>query len=447
MRMSAPSIWLPLLTALALGAWAQDAQDIRRPATPVGKPVAQPAQPPVAKPVSTPLRTTPPPVRPPAVLTTRPAASRPADDPAAGLSTRDRELVRLVQIEIAAQVRQMRTGNARQRDRAGKSILNLHRQILLPLIAAQEKTKILSTRDLQRVLTEWAWDLRLARLGAELDAESVARLRKLRSAKPDIFAHLIAADPAVQVVGFHKLQAWPDPDRLAEPLMLRALRDMNPLLVQQAVVLMQKDRYRSQDALEGLLEAYDGRAMAVRYEPPETVLFSLRMQMLPVLGKFDDPRVEPILLQGLLQRYGTSRAVALADELARRGARGAVAAIMDSITDSDLLVLTRTTGGGVTSTYASADPLLYAVLMLTDQDTYDYGLAVPRNNKGVLLQIGFEDLQARQAAVEQLRTWWAENRNKPPYSTTDPITPYTLPTLPSSPPRPDVNQAEWGVKQ
>jgi hypothetical protein len=359
-----------------------------------------------------------PPPLPKQPVTTDPAAAGPYDK----LPPRDQELVRMVQLQVAQQIEQIRTGQARQRDRAQATILHLHRQLLVPLDAGRNRG--ISLRDANRILADWAREIRLARLGAELGPDAVARLRKFRDAKPDILDRLIADDPQTQLEGFRLLHQWPDPSRLAEPLIQRALRD-HPDLAWQAVLLLHKNRYISPATLDGLLLTFDNCSAMLQHpeQTPQSIRATtiLRDQILQVLPKFDDPRLSPILLQGLLDSPSASLAGPTIDWLTRRNALGAVPVLMDHLHD-DAPVTTVRNPNAEPYTHTANDALLYGVLKMTDQPFADYDLNVKTHpTTGHVHTIGFADDQTRKAAIEKLRSWWVDHRDKPPYNKTEPI--------------------------
>jgi len=390
------TILTTLLAALALtsGAGAQ-----RRPVPPL------PKQPVTTRPASGPA-------------TTWPTAPPAAPNPLAGLSPQDQELVRMVQLQVTQQIEQIRTGQARQRERAHQTIFQLHHQLLVPLDASRNRG--IAPRDASRLLADWSREIRLVRVGIELGPAATVRLRKLRDTKPDILERLISDDPAAQSEGFRLLQQWPDPNQLAEPLVLRTLRN-NPSLARQALLLFQKDRYLSPAALEGLLPAYEDCLAALQrreQNPPSATAAqaALREQILQVLPKFKDPRLPPVLLQTLLDHRYINIAGPVADGLVKNNALGAVSVLMDNLRDDEPIMRS----GAGTMTYSANDALLYVVLKLTGLPPGDYGLRVDVFN-GRVATIGFADDEVRKTAIEKLRTWWAENRDKPPYCDAKPI--------------------------
>jgi len=355
----------------------------------------------------------------PPPLPKQPAATNPAvASPYEKLPARDQELVRMVQLQVTQQIEHIRTGQARQRDRAQTTVLLLHRQLLVPLDGGRNRG--ISPRDAKRILADWSREIQLARLGTELGPDAAGQFRKLRDAKPDILERLISDDPRTQSEGLQLLQQWPDPSQLAGPLVLRILRDMNPEHISRIVALFQRDRYISPDALDGLLACNDQAHPA------------LRQQILQVLDKFEDPRLPPILLQAMLAHRYVTIADPVAAGLKKHNALGAIPVLMDSLRDdAPVSPNGRIDNQAVTS--SANDSLLYGVLKMTDQRPGDYGL-MTRIVNGRVMAIGFATGQAREAAIEKLRAWWAQHRDKPPYSDAEPITPQPLPQPTNTPP-------------
>ncbi|MCL2701051.1 MAG: hypothetical protein FWE88_05090 [Phycisphaerae bacterium] len=395
----------PLVAAMTFASWAWAQRvDNTRPSPIRSTPTQQ--LPPLPKPTPT----------------TRPATTQPAN-PAAALTPADQELLRMVQLEVAQQMQQIRTGRARQRDRAQAAILQLHRQLLLPLDAAHGKT--LATRDYRNLLATWAREVRLARLGVELGAEPMARIRKLQTAKPNIFELLISDDPAAMNVGFNTLRGWSDPDKLAEPLVTRALRNSRPEYMDQLLAVYQLNRYLTPATLDGLLEIYHGQSAPRR--PGQTpqqaanALANLRQQILPLLCKFEDDRIPPILLHAVMEYRHIYQTAPLIEGLVKNKAHGAIDVLM-SATGRGSAGAVQGKIGAQTVTYVTDDTLLYAVLKLTGQSPDLYGLKV-QNYQGRISMIGFTDDESRKAAMEMLRLWWDGQRDQPPYNDAPPVTP------------------------
>jgi len=75
--------------------------------------------------------------------------------------------------------------------------------------------------------------------------------------------------------------------------------------------------------------------------------------------------------------------------------------------------------GGKTYSLRMDDHYLYILLQLTGQPPKAYELNVSASNRNMLL--GFATDEARTAAYEKMRTWWAEHNDQPPYKDLDPL--------------------------
>jgi len=103
------------------------------------------------------------------------------------------------------------------------------------------------------------------------------------------------------------------------------------------------------------------------------------------------------------------------DSLVKYKAIHAVPGLMAAIPDNDTITST-IRSNDETWTQASSDAAIYAVLRLTGQNPADYDMTAVLYNNTRLQRLGFADNDARAAAAAKLKTWWAEHKDKPPYT-------------------------------
>lgn len=361
--------------------------------------------------------------------TTRPATMRPAPAPTAvptvaDLSTQDKELVRMLRQEVDQQVKQMHSDRPREREMAQQSLLQIHQQFIIPLEVARKAS--LPAAEYNEALSEWIMEIRLAQLGSELGMDQMAKVRKMRQIKPDVLNLLISEDPRRQVAGLNLLHSWNDPDQLAEPLVVRAMRSNSFEAFQYVISLVGRDRYTSTAMLDVLLDVYNGKmTRSISPTSPYAYLsdpMNMRYQLMPVLGKFEDKRLPQILLGALSDRnnrycYQSSPAIA---GLVKNKAIGAIPWLMENMTIDQ--VYSTTTWNNQKVTMAMVDSIIVAAIRISGQKDEDYkvksiGYGDSRS------QFGFETEEARKDAVEKLKKWWEANKDKAPYRNASKIVP------------------------
>ena len=370
--------------------------------------------------------------RGPLMVTTRPAqkkVTRPAPAPTtqpseADLSTQDQELVRMLRQEVEQQVKQMHSDRPREREMAQQSLQQIHQQFLMPLEVARKSN--LSVGEYNEALADWIMEIRLAQMGSEMGMNQMAKVRKMRQVKPDILNLLISDDPRRQVAGLNMLHSWDDPEQLAEPLVIRAMRNNGFEAFQYVISLVSRDRYTSTAMLDVLLDLYDGKiTRPISPTSPYAYLSdpaNIRSQLIPVLSRFEDKRLPQILLGALMDRNNRQcyQASPIIAGLVKNKAIGGIPWLMENMTIDP--VYSTTAWNNQKVTMAMVDSIIVAAIRISGQKDDDYKVK-SISYGGPMSQFGFETEEARKDAVEKLRKWWEANKDKAPYRNASKIVP------------------------
>ncbi len=315
--------------------------------------------------------------------------------------------------------RQCAAPNLHVRQAAQRAIADLEDVYLQSLVeAAREGEPALRDKVLDllaEAFAEGTIQSTLCRLPAAQKAKMFALLQDSPKAARDMFS----LNSSAKAEAMKTLLARPDPNTLAEPLLLLTLKDPAPFVQRFGISLAATGRYRSDESIDALL----CMLLAISQDEWNQAAYNsdrpLR-KLLEALTKIGSPRAAPVLL-GMLNVNEYNRAALLIEPLVATGQKGMIPALIGRLNNTSVYSTHSMNNKSVT--LASSDTALVVLLRLTGQDIKSYGLE--SIDSGVKLY-GFKDEKTRKDAIKKFRDWWAANKDQAPYKDIKPIGAQTL---------------------
>lgn len=223
-----------------------------------------------------------------------------------------------------------------------------------------------------------------------------------------------------------------DPQRLADPLLLYALRHSSMAYVTAAAETLAAGKYKSDAIGSALMEAMlrpDVRNFNRMYGTYGN--FSPMTSMLKAIKAVRPPGASPVLLATLTQRtyrYDWTLDNQLVAALVEIGDKRVLPTLAQELRDpNNVGAMNSTSVNGKVIGWCPKDSLLYLGLKLTGQPPGDYSLQT-HSWEANSMMIGFVDDKARKAGYKKFLDWWDKAKLTEPYKDLQPM---ALPQIPA----------------
>ncbi|HUT56530.1 MAG TPA: hypothetical protein VNA25_01505 [Phycisphaerae bacterium] len=357
----------------------------------------------------------------------RPAATRPA--PADDAVRRD------LAVGVRQLAEQLRSASFDKRTLASGRLIRLEEALLRPMTQPADSRDPRRRKRVLSVLAEMITECNLHANLCRLPDEHRDKLLACRAEHTQATRQMFSLSASHRAEAMRTVAAADDPNGIAEPLVLIALRDPVPSVAREAAKVLQAGRYGSDALMDAITEA----VLAV---PREQWGRSYDDESSPspldgiarALPKVRNPRAVP-LMAAIMKRQADASlppAEQAALLLAETGEKRLIPSLIDMLNDTSSHY---SIGGKVTVTIAPSDLALMVMVKVSGQDTKDYGFIHTSYHPGKVF--GFKDDKAREQAVKKFRQWWETHKNTPPYKGLKPL---SIPSIPDK--RPSAGQPD-----
>ncbi|HUT56529.1 MAG TPA: hypothetical protein VNA25_01500 [Phycisphaerae bacterium] len=358
------------------------------------------------------------------------AGAAPADGPTADDEPPpkiDAELAALIRRQAGKAVEAFGAEGLARRTQGHEQVLALQRALLAPLsdppADANDRLHGLLLQVLADITTETNYLTAIAAMPA--DQRSDVRAVGGRLGGPDAVRDLYAPNWRRRLAAIQRIVGMPDPNGLAEPLIIAALQDIHPAVALPAAEALANGCYHSDELLNVIVEAF-ARLPSCHWhygtweDPQMKLLWAMRRG----LAKARNPRALPVLLAILNQRHDRSvdPAERTAYVLASTGEKRLIPSMIDMLEDTRIRLWS---GGDERFTIARSDIALMVMVNVSGQREADYGFVYDKFPSGPVF--GFADAKARREAIAKFRQWWQTHKDTPEYRDLKPLPAFALP--------------------
>ena len=330
------------------------------------------------------------------------------------------ELISQVQLLVG----RLGSRRLRSRLRAHGGLLTMHRTYMESMIFHAGRSSAPVRAQLLDVVGDAVTDSRMYNVRASLPKNDRDKFSRLEADRPHLLRDSFSLSWKRRVRAMKEVQTMADPNALAEPLVVMALRGSPERLVIAAAKAVESGKYHSDRIVEALADILAKTSQnawrSTRYSSaqPNVDQHMPHIAAMKAIGRVKNPNAAPFLLALMSDgRTALDRNAMLAEALAATGDRRIIPTLLSRLSETRVWT-TMSTGKSVV-TVAPCDPALMALIKLTGQDPKDYKLLKwPRRETFY----GFRDRKQRAAAIKKFKDWWAENKTTPRYRDLKPIT-------------------------
>lgn len=347
--------------------------------------------------------------------------------------------------EVSATVRQLMAGfggsNSRLRGQAERSLLEVHQAYLDAMIQLPQGSDGNLPRRAIDALGDAVAEAGVAAAFCKLSADEQGRLEVLEAQHPRMVTDLFSLSWQKRVSAVGAIGSLDDPNALAEPLLVLALRDSLPQITVAAAAVAARGKYRSPAVTDAMMQILLNTSLQewnyVDFnnmgDGNITDSMSPHLAVLTAMRKMASPQVAPVLLA--LEQRGMSmnvqRDAAFARVLIATGEKRMIPLLLERL-DNVQVQGTWSTGKTIV-TVAPSDVPLMILVCLTGQDpaayAFTYWPSGPGRSSNAMF--GFKDDKDRKDAIAKFRDWWAQNRDSAEYRALEPL---IIPALPERSP-------------
>jgi len=308
-----------------------------------------------------------------------------------------------------------------EQDKAARKLLELQQALLEAMAYGSEDSAEAQARSTD-LLSAAAAQARMAHAMRTMPAEDRRKLERFREQHPQIVKMCFAPEPDQVVEGFRLIGELGPSAADAEPLVLLGLRHPWSGLAGEAARTAEEAKLGSPRIVRALTEVIVANWEGNWDRSRKGAGGEAHIAAVSALGNMGTPRSAGALMVMLREctPLALDRKRVLAEALGRTGCHAAIPHLMDMLDQTREF---RWTYDAPELKYGTAgsDMALIAVLELTGQDPRAYGFIRPEPLCGYVPPYGFRTEEDRTAAIEKIRTWWAEHENDEPYRSAEPL--------------------------